>query len=287
MSKKQDIAAGFLGAIAQGKEQAKTDRRLAQDAKLGRAVTLLDPAQVKPRTDNTRPARAGHVVALAESIAAAGLVQSPAVDKAHHLIAGLNRLEACRLLMTAPKDRLGFAKALDAWDDELGARIAALPEPRRLPEPLNAGKLPVRVLTELDAHEDPAAALAAEAAENTARKAYTMQEVRDLAQKLRAAGYREIVGRPKKGQKALRPALELVLGQSASTVRRILGKKEAGKTEADKHAAALRRLQKACRVVAQIPLPDKKSVPHLRRVLAAADELARALPDAAEELATL
>jgi ParB family chromosome partitioning protein len=287
MSKKTDIAAGFLGAIAQGKEQAKTDRRLAQDARVGRAVTLLDPDQVRPRTDNTRPARAGHVVALAESIAAAGLVQSPAVDKAHRLIAGLNRLEACRLLMLPSKDRLGFVKALDAYDDELDARIAALPDARRLPEPLNAGKLPVRVLTELDAHEDPAAALAAEAAENTARKAYSGQEIRDLAQRLRAAGYREIVGRPKKGQKALRPALELVLGQSASTVRRILGKKEAGKTDAEKHADALRRLQKVCRVVAQIPLPDKKSVPHLRRVLAAADELARALPDAAEELSNL
>jgi ParB family chromosome partitioning protein len=287
MSKKTDIAAGFLGAIAQGKEQAKTDRRLAQDARLGRAVTLLDPAQVRPRTDNTRPARAGHVVALAESIAAAGLVQSPAVDKAHRLIAGLNRLEACRLLMLPNKDRLGFAKALDGYDDELDARIAALPEVRRLPEPLNAGKLPVRVLNELDANEDPAAALAAEAAENTARKAYTLQEVRDLAQRLRAAGYREIVGRPKKGQKALRPALELVLGQSASTVRRILGKKKAGESAGDKHAASLRRLQGACRAVAQIPLPDKKSVPHLRRVLAAADELARALPDAADELANL
>jgi ParB family chromosome partitioning protein len=286
MSRKQDIAAGFLGAIAQGQEQGKTDRRLAQDAKLARAVTLLEPAQVRPRTDNTRPARAAHVVALAESIAAAGLVQCPAVDRAHRLIAGLNRLEACRLLMTAPKDRQGFAKALDGWDDELGARIAALPEPRRLPEPLNAGKLPVRVLTELDAQDDPAAALAAEAAENTARKAYSGQEIRDLAQRLRAAGYREIVGRPKKGEKALRPALELVLGQSASTVRRILGKKEA-KDPGDTNAAALRRLHKACRAVAGIILPDKKSAPHLRRVLAAADELARALPDAAEELANL
>lgn len=287
MSRKQDIAAGFLGAIAQGKEQGKTDRRLAQDAKLGRAVTLLDPAQVRPRTDNTRPARAGHVVALAESIAAAGLVQPPAVDKAHRLIAGLNRLEACRLLMLAPADRQTFAKALDGWDDELAARLVALPEPGQLPEPLNAGKLPVRVLVDLDAHDDPAAALAAEAAENTARKAYTMPEVRDLAQKLRAAGYREVVGRPKKGEKALRPALELVLGQSASTVRRILGTKETNKPAGDDHAATLRRLQKACRAAVGIPLPDKTPVPHLRRVLAAADELARALPEAAKELANL
>jgi ParB family chromosome partitioning protein len=282
--KKTDIAAGFLGAIAQGKEQAKTDRRLAQTAQLGRSVTLLDPDQVRPRTDNTRPARASHVVALAESIAAAGLVQSPAVDKAHRLIAGLNRLEACRLLMTPTKDRQGFAKGLQDWDDELGARVAALPDPRRLPEPLNAGKLPVRVLTELDAHEDPAAALAAEAAENTARANYTPAEIRDLAKRLRAAGYREIVGRPKKGEKALRPALELVLGQSASTVRRILGKKEAGHDEQDPRAAILQRLAKSCRAAGKIELPAKTTLPALRRVLAAAEELARAVPAAEDEL---
>jgi ParB family chromosome partitioning protein len=286
MSKKADITAGFREAIAQGKEQAKTDRRLSQQAHAGRAVALLDFAQVRPRDEDTRPARASHIVALAESIAAAGLVQPPAVDRAHRLVAGLHRLGACHLLLLPKRERRAFAEGLDQWHEDLASRVEALPDPRHLPEPLNAGKVPVRVLADLDAEKDPASALAAEAAENTARKQYTPQEIRDLAQRLRAAGYREIVGRPKKGEKALRPALELVLGQSASTVRRILGKKKTA-TTGDTPEAKLERLRKACLAVADISLPAKKTLPALRRVLSAAQEMARAIPDANEEALSL
>jgi ParB family transcriptional regulator, chromosome partitioning protein len=285
MSKKPDISAGFHEAIRQGKEQAKTDRRLSQQAHAGRAVALLDFAQVRPREEDTRPARAPHILALAESIAAAGLVQPPAVDRAHRLVAGLHRIMACQLLLLPVRDRKVFAEGLDQWDEELTPRLEALPDPRHLPEPLNAGKVPVRVLADLDAEKDPASALAAEAAENTARRQYTPQEIRDLAQRLRKAGYREVVGRPKKGEKALRPALELVLGKSADTVRRILGKKATGTK--DTPEAKLERLRKACLAVADIALPAKTNLPALRGVLAAAQEMARAIPDAREEAFSL
>ena len=106
--------------------------------------------------------------------------------------------------------------------------MAVLPAPKNLEGPLAAGKVPCRVLVDLDAERDPAAALAAEAAENTARKDYTPAEVQALAQRLRAAGYRETGGRPRRGEKALRPALEMVMGVAKNTTRRMLEGMPAG-----------------------------------------------------------
>jgi hypothetical protein len=171
----------MLAGLQAGHVQAATDRKLAGAAEAGRAVALLTLDAIHPRADDTRPARADHVLALAESVAAVGLLQPPAVDKEHRLIAGLNRLEACKLLLTAPAGRGAVLEALDGAGKldpkETKDRLNALPEPAKLPEPLKSGKLPVRVLTELDAQADPDAALAAEAAENTARKSYTPAEV--------------------------------------------------------------------------------------------------------------
>ena len=230
MTTPQDKArAGMLAGLTAGHKQAETDRRLAQDADRGRAVALLDLAAILPRPADSRPARAEHVLALAESVAAVGLLQPVAVDKARRLIAGKHRLEACRLLLTPPAGRQEFLRCIEGGINggvfiEYMGRLDALPAPGDLAEPLRAGKVPARVLLDLDAEADPDAALAAEAAENTARKSYTPAEVAALAERLRAAGYREATGRPRKGQKALRPALELVLGVSLNTARRMLGR---------------------------------------------------------------
>ena len=64
-------------------------------------------------------------------------------------------------------------------------------------------------MTALDAARDPDAALAA--------------AVATLVDRLRRAGYKETTGRPRKGEKALRPALGLVMGVSPETARRLLG----------------------------------------------------------------
>ena len=196
MSKAQETAAaGLLRGIAYGKEQAKADRRLAAESKLDRVLELVPADAIRPRAADSRPARAEHVLEVAESVAAVGLLQPPAIDNARRLVAGLHRLEGCRLLLLPRDRRLEYLLAMDGGDrldpEETADRVAVLPAPKDLEGPLAAGKVPCRVLVDLDAERDPAAALAAEAAENTARKDYTPAEVQALAQRLRAAGYRE------------------------------------------------------------------------------------------------
>ena len=216
--------AGMLAGLTVGHAQAETDKRLSVDRDRGRTVDLLEAGAIRSRAADTRPPRASHVLALAESVAAVGLLQPVAVDKAHRLVAGLHRLEACRLLLMDADARAERLQELGG-DQDMAERCAELPPASRLAEPLRAGKIPCRVLTELDAEADPDVALAAEGAENTARRAYTAAEAEQLAQRLRAAGYKETKGRPRAGDKALRPALQLVLGVSDTTARRLLGRR--------------------------------------------------------------
>jgi ParB family chromosome partitioning protein len=207
---------------------------------------------------------------LAESICAVGLLQAPAVDKAHRIIAGLNRLTACRLLLTYPEQRRTLLGELDGFDEQMFSRLDALPALDDLPEPLNGRKIPVRVMLDLDADQDPDSALAAEAAENMARRQYTPAEVRSLANRLRNAGFREAVGRPKAGEKALRPALELVLGKSASTIKRMLGEDETPK-ESTAHDIwpKIRKIRRMAEELAQQieSIPAGAKAPRLRDAL--------------------
>ena len=263
MSKQKDAAkAGMLAGAIAGAGQAKTDRQLAEETHRGRAVTLLSIEAIRNREQDTRPAKADQVLSLAESICAVGLLQPPAIDKSHRIVAGLNRVTACRLLLTHPGARRTFLSGINGFDDEMAERIDALPEP------LAGGKVPVRVMLDLDAHKDPEGALAAEAAENVARRQYTPAEVKALAKRLRDAGYRESVGKPKKGEKALRPALEMVLGKSASTIRRMLGTKEAKIAEATPKELLpqIRKIRRMAEALAEqtAAIPSGAKVPRLR-----------------------
>ena len=294
MSKAQETAAaGLLRGIAYGKEQAKADRRLAAESKLDRVLELLPADAIRPRAADSRPARAEHVLEVAESVAAVGLLQPPAIDNARRLVAGLHRLEGCRLLLLPRDRRLEYLLAMDGGDrldpEETADRVAVLPAPKNLEGPLAAGKVPCRVLVDLDAERDPAAALAAEAAENTARKDYTPAEVQALAQRLRAAGYRETGGRPRRGEKALRPALEMVLGVSKNTTRRMLGRMPAGGKGAQvgTFSGMVARLDKALDAFLESDLPEGVRLPGLRRALGVAKTLAAYMPEAKAEAKTL
>ena len=279
-------AAGMLAGLTAGHKQAETDRRLAADADRGRAVAVVAVESIHRRKDDSRPARAVHVLALAESIAAVGLLQPLALDRNARLVAGLHRLEAVRLLLAG--DRAAAFAALAEADKvdaaEAAHRLRALPPVSALAEPLKGGRVPVRLLLDLDAEGDPAAALAAEAAENTARKNYTPAEVSALAERLRAAGYRDTAGRPRKGEKAMRPALALVLGVHVDTVRRSMGEKgETGKPrQVPMFSETLPRLARAVAATLKagddLPKGDRKA----RRLLAALQTLAADL----EELTT-
>ena len=258
----------LAGAVA-GAGQAKTDRQLAEETHRGRAVTLLSLDAIRGREQDTRPAKADQVLALAESICAVGLLQPPAIDKAHRIIAGLNRITACRLLLTHPGQRRTFLSGFQGFDDEMTGRIDALPAIVELPEPLPGGKIPVRVMLDLDAHQDPEGALAAEAAENIARRQYAPAEVKSLAKRLYAAGFREVRGRPKKGEKALRPALANILGLNERHVRRLLNKEDKPQPAPKDLLPQIRKIRRmAVELGDQIGnLPSGAKVPRLRDAL--------------------
>lgn len=183
-------------------------------------VTVLSLDAVTNRSADTRPVNWEHVVSVAESVAALGLLQPPAVDREHRLVAGLHRLTACRMLASDAQARVALVEEESA---ELVERVKALPALEELPEPLLSGNIPVRVLTDLDSTKDIDRAVAAEAAENTARRQYTAKEVESIKARLIDLGYTEVRGRPRAGQKALKPALSLVLGLGMKQTARLMG----------------------------------------------------------------
>ncbi|MBD2101028.1 ParB N-terminal domain-containing protein [Leptolyngbya sp. FACHB-261] len=150
--------------------------------------------QIKDRSQDTRTLNQQHVVALSESISVLGLIEPLVVDQEEVLLAGGHRLAAIRHL--------------------------AKTEPGTFKQ-LFANGVPVRVMS-LKVAEDPARALEIEVAENEKRRDYTPAEVRALADRLREAGYVERPGRPAKGEKALKPALEIIVGKSLRTVQAYL-----------------------------------------------------------------
>ena len=263
MSKQRDEAkAGMLAGAIAGAGQAKTDRKMAEEADRGRMALILPITQIRDRAIDTRPVNAVEVLMMAESIVAVGLLGPPCVDRNHVLIAGAHRVAAARLLLASPDDRLAHLAGVEGFDElEMGA----------------GGRMPVLVRTDLDAVADPAGALAAEAAENTARKQYTPAQVRTLAGRLVQAGFRESVGRPKKGEKALRPALEKILGVNGRQVRRLLGQELEGERKQADLASLLKRLRRAAEAVAAHEVAQGERLPEVRRIMDLAGTMAQAI----------
>ncbi|MFN7971307.1 MAG: ParB N-terminal domain-containing protein [Acidobacteriota bacterium] len=163
--------------------------------------TRLEVAAIKPRVHgDTRALDATHVENLARSIEALGLLEPLVVDRHGHLIAGAHRLAAIKLLADRQK-----------W----GASV------------------PVRVLQAVDSSEDAKAALLAEIAENEHRRDYTGREVQEVARRLEKAGFKQLRGRPRKGDLALMPALQAVVGKSQRRLRQILLHERDGKRRKD------------------------------------------------------
>ena len=279
MSKQRDEAkAGMLAGAIAGAGQAKTDRKMAEEADRGRMALILPITQIRDRAIDTRPVNAVEVLMMAESIVAVGLLGPPCVDRNHVLIAGAHRVAAARLLLASPDDRLAHLAGVEGFDElEMGERIDALPPLDQLPEQIAGGRMPVLVRTDLDAVADPAGALAAEAAENTARTQYTPAQVRPLAGRLVQAGFRESVGRPKKGEKALRPALEKILGVNGRQVRRLLGQELEGERKQADLASLLKRLRRAAEAVAAHEVAQGERLPEVRRIMDLAGTMAQAI----------
>lgn len=191
MNRQDKAAAGMLAGLQAGHAQARQDKRLAADAAHAGDVAMMPLAAVLGRVGgvDTREPAPDALDAMTASLDALGLVEPLAVDKLGRLLAGKARLIALRRLA---------AKDPDRW-----------------------GKVPVRRM-DFDAEADPARALAVEVAENEQRRDYTPAEVRALAERLRGAGFRATAGRPRKGTRALLPALGAVVGKSKRTLLRIL-----------------------------------------------------------------
>ena len=161
---------------------------------------------------DSRPLNPAHVEELADSIAVVGLIAPIAVDSQGRLLAGGHRRAAILLLQGRNPD--AYAKQF-----------------------LN-GQVPIRRY-DFDSKVEPDKALEIEASENEKRRDYTPAEVKAIANRLRVAGYRDAPGKPRKGEKALRPALELIIGKSIRQVRRYLNDSpdplaENGKQKQDK-----------------------------------------------------
>ncbi|MBW4566134.1 MAG: ParB N-terminal domain-containing protein [Mojavia pulchra JT2-VF2] len=172
-------------------EVAQKRQGQSQPLKLQDSTVLLE--QIKDREQDTRPLNSKHVESLAESIAVLGLIEPLVIDNKFRLLAGGHRLAAIRLLKEQQAD-----KYLHQFPDN---------------------RIPIRMLP-FDVEEDPDLALQVEIAENEQRRDYTPNEVKAIAERLRTAGFIDVKGRPKKGQKPLMPALGVVVGKNLRTVQR-------------------------------------------------------------------
>jgi ParB family transcriptional regulator, chromosome partitioning protein len=191
---------------------------------LGGTASLLDIEQISDRPGgDTRSLNLRHIEALAESIAALGLIQPIAVDNKGHLLAGGHRRAAIKYLKE---------QNLDAYQEHFAKGI-----------PIHR--------YDFDADADPDIALAIEAAENEKRRDYTPTEVRDLALRLRTAGFHHTRGRASAGQKSLAPTLAVIVGKSIRTVERYL----AGTSELNPSDDGFnKQLNKAIKVMQRLQL---------------------------------
>jgi len=145
---------------------------------------------------DTRAVTPSHAEALADSIAAFGLIQPIVVDRHHRLLAGGHRRAAVAHLRR---------EDVAAYERHFSEGV------------------PVYVY-DCDASSQPQLALAIEVSENEKRRDYTRAEAIQMATRLRGLGYsyRETAGAPRAGERMLIPALAVMIGKSEKTIRRYL-----------------------------------------------------------------
>jgi ParB family transcriptional regulator, chromosome partitioning protein len=158
-------------------------------------VATLPLHEIIDRVTDTREIKPQHVEDLMQSIAVLGLLEPLVVDSRRRLLAGGHRKAAISLLREQ--------------------------QPREYAQHFPDELVPVRIL-DFDADVDADLALQVEIAENELRRDYTAAEVRVLAERLKASGYVDPKGRPALGERALRPALKVIIGKSLRTVQRYL-----------------------------------------------------------------
>ena len=216
-----------------------------ETAPAGSAVGLPGPRQERDclRLDQflsgplrTRDLNRRHVLSLAESISAIGLIHPPAVDRMNRLLAGAHRLAA-----------LGWLQ-----ENQLKRFLELFPE-----------GVPVWRM-DLNADSDVDLALAVEISENERRRDYLPAEIMKLADRLKAAGFHYAAegGRPRNDDRPLMPALEIIVGKSVRQLRRILNPPAPPKTRTHDLVSDLKRFLEASEQLAAL-LPAAPALPEL------------------------
>jgi hypothetical protein len=200
---------------------------------------------ITPHPSPSRPLDARHVLDMARSIAALGLIHPLALDLDGTVLAGSHRLAALRVLAEAPEHRTALLRALcphasAAALEALAPVVASLPI--QSPAVVFAS-IPVRIMP-LRLTESPEEAWRVEVAENERRRDYSAPEVRAIATRLRAQGYHLSKG-PGGARPLALPVLTALVGRSERQVRRMLADelgenrtKGRSQMEADRQAAA-------------------------------------------------
>jgi hypothetical protein len=179
------------------------------------AVTPPQPLRlpleaIKNRVNNDlRPVVEERALTFARSIAMVGLIQPMAVDTNDHLLAGDTRRRALTILKEASGKSTTELQATfpDAAPEELQQLSAAW-----LTHGFDRG-VPVHRMN-IDSRMDPKAARDIETMENTQRHGFTKEEFRAVYRAYKDAGYKTTAGRPKKGERSIRPELVIVFGLS-------------------------------------------------------------------------
>jgi hypothetical protein len=178
--------------------------------------------EIRDREADLRPINPDHVLDLAMSIAAVGLLQFPVVDQGNRLLAGGHRREAVKMLrqvatMEATEVRQLFERG-EKPDRLSDADVALL---KGTYEREFHDGVVVRVF-DTTGLEDGDIHVRVEAIENEKRLDFTKAELVRLVERFVAAGYRDVGGRPKEGERVLSQELERVMGKSRRTVFRLL-----------------------------------------------------------------
>lgn len=214
---------------------AAPDRFERAEAILSGPPRCLEPSAILPRLQTTRPVNVEHVAALVESVRALGLIEPVVVDVHHRLLSGSHRLAAIQYLQEQEPD------TYSQW--------------------FSSG-VPVHIL-DVDAERDPNRALELEIAENEHRRDYSPAEVRGLVDRLKAAGYRDTVGRPKTGEKALGPALGIIVRKSMKTLRKMLAAADGVAPKPNPEMQPLESLRRAL-VKHRAAVPEHLRVAHTK-----------------------
>ena len=251
-----------LNAISDRTRRSAADLvRKDVEREAGRHVgheSMFPLSRIRPRGGgDARKLKPAHIVSLAESIAALGLLEPVVIDARGCLLAGAHRWAACQLLAIPPEtraDRLIELSRDDARAEisaELIERLRDIESSEHAEISESTVSIPVRRI-DFESEADPERALAIETAENTQRRDYTRAEIRRLYGRLVEAGFTDRRGKPKRGERPARPAIAAIIGKSMGTVNRMLSETTGSQPTPERFSKAIVRLEGAIQRIGRI-----------------------------------